>query len=544
VASIGDLVINISASSAKLNAALKSAQKQLNVFAAATTAAATAAFATFMQVGSALDDMSQRTGIAASELSTLAYAAQLSDTTMEAFQGSIFKMNMFLGALAEQSPAAVSALDKLGIKLSDLHGLSPDQQFKVFVDAISKIEDPMLRMNAAMSVFGKAAGELLPLLSQGASGIDAMQAEAKRLAFALSDDTAAAAAASADAIDNLTLAVKAAAVRFGALFAPAITAVAKTLGELLATSPKLFAAIAGGAVALAAVVGAFKILNLALDLYAKRQVLVLALTGPKGWAILAGAALVAAGAFAAVAAQTGKMNEQMAQAERQQKKLGEGLGGAGGPDQAMTGSADAQSRIAAIRDEMRILRGETTQFGLELERLAQAGATRQDLQQLQMMEMHRQRILFLQEQERKKQEAIADQVERAARAQEQQQQAMQNRAESIIESLKSPTDKLRERQAEIASLRAANLLTALQAQQALQKAEDDFAGPKAPIKPAEFQAASAMQKGSQEAFSAILRSMQTKDPQVAAINKMDKNLASKMDEMTGAILTIQTAGVA
>jgi hypothetical protein len=543
VASIGDLVINISASSAKLNAALKSAKKQLDVFAAATTAAATAAFATFMQVGSALDDMSQRTGIAASELSTLAYAAQLSDTTMEAFQGSIFKMNMFLGALAEQSPAAVAALGQLGIKLSDLQGLSPDQQFKVFADAISKIEDPMLRMNAAMSVFGKAAGELLPLLSQGASGIDAMQAEAKRLGFALSDDTAAAAAASADAIDNLTLAVKAAAVRFGAVFAPAITAVAKTLGELLATSPKLFAAIAGGAVALAAVVAAFKILNLALDLYAKKQVLVLALSGPKGWAILAGAALVAAGAFAVVVSQTSAMNEELARAEQKQKDLADRMKG---PDAAenMTGSADAQSRIAAMRDEMRILRGETTQFGLELERLAQAGATRQDLQQLQMMEMQRQRILFLQEQERKKQQAIADQVERAARAQEQQQQAMQNRAESIIESLKTPADKLRERQAEIASLRAANLLTALQAQQALQKAEDDFAGPKAPIKPAEFQAASAMQKGSQEAFSAILRSMQTKDPQVAAINKMDKNLASKMDEMTGAILTIQTAGVA
>jgi hypothetical protein len=363
------------------------------------------------------------------------------------------------------------------------------------------------------------------------------------LGFALSDDTAAAAAASADAIDNLTLAVKAAAVRFGAVFAPAITAVAKTLGELLTTSPKLFAAIAGGAVALAAVVTAFKILNLALDLYAKKQVLVLALSGPKGWAILAGAALVAAGAFAVVVSQTSAMNEELARAEQKQKDLADKMQGPDAPEN-MTGSADAQSRIAAMRDEMRILRGETTQFGLELERLAQAGATRQDLQQLQMMEMHRQRILFLQEQERKKQEAIADQVERAARAQEQQQQAMQNRAESIIESLKSPTDKLRERQAEIASLRAANLLTALQAQQALQKAEDDFAGPKAPIKPAEFQAASAMQKGSQEAFSAILRSMQTKDPQVAAINKMDKNLASKMDEMTGAILTIQTAGVA
>jgi esterase/lipase len=53
-----------------------------------------------------------------------------------------------------------------------------------------------------------------------------------------------------------------------------------------------------------------------------------------------------------------------------------------------------------------------------------------------------------------------------------------------------------------------------------------------------------MQKGSQEAFSAILRSMQTKDPQVAAVNQMNKNIAAKLDGVTDAILTIQTAGVA
>jgi len=541
VASIGDLVINISASSAKLNSALKSAKKQLDVFAAATTAAATAAFATFMQVGSALDDMSQRTGIAASELSTLSYAAKLSDTTMEAFQGSIFKMNMFLGNVAEQSPAATKALDNLGISVQDLAGLSPDQQFKVFADAISKIEDPTLKLNAAISVFGKSAGELLPLLSQGASGIENMQAEAERLGFKLSDDTAAAAAEAADAIDVLWLAATTAAVRFGSALAPAVTAVAKIIGELAATSPKLFAAFAGGAIALAAVVGAFKILNLALDLYAKRQVLVLALSGPKGWAILAGAALVAAGAFAAVAAQTGKMNEQMAQAERQQKKLGEGLGGAGGPDQAMAGSADAKARIAAMQDELRVLRGEVTAFNLEMEKLAQAGATEQDIKRLRFLEMNRNRVLRLQEEERKKQQAIADEVERTARAAEQQQMAMQSRAQSMIEGLKTPMDKLVDRQAEIAMLRAANLLTEAQATQALQQAQQDMRGP---ITPAEFRAPQAMQQGSQEAFSAILRAMQKQDPQVAAVNQMNKNIAAKLDGVTDAIKMIQTAGVA
>ena len=543
MASIGDLVINISASSAKLNAALKSAKKQLDVFAAATAAAATAAVYQFISMGDALDKMSLRTGVAASELSTLSYAAKLSGTSIQAVEESMVKMQRFLNELSKGSATATEALGKLGLTTKDLIGLTPDQQFKKFADAVRAIDDPTKRLNAAMAVFGESAGKIVPLLRAGSDGISEMQAEAERLGLAFTDDMATSAAAAGDALDTMRMSVGMIAARFGAALAPAITKVAKVIAELVATSPKLFAAIAGGAVALAAVVAAFKILNLALDLYAKKQVLVLALSGPKGWAILAGAALVAAGAFAVVVSQTSAMNEELANAEKKQKALADQLGD-DDVQQKMTGSADAQSRIAAMRDELRILRGETTSFNIELEKLAQAGATDRDLKQLRFMEMQRMRVLRLQEEERKKQQAIADEIERAARAAEQQQMAMQSRAEVIIESLKTPADKLLDRQMEIDVLRAANLLTDLQAQQALQKAEEDFRGPTTPIRPAEFQAASAMQKGSQEAFSAILRSMQTKDPQVAAVNQMNKNIAAKLDGVTDAILTIQTAGVA
>jgi hypothetical protein len=53
-----------------------------------------------------------------------------------------------------------------------------------------------------------------------------------------------------------------------------------------------------------------------------------------------------------------------------------------------------------------------------------------------------------------------------------------------------------------------------------------------------------MQAGSQEAFRAILQAMGKQDPQVAAVNKMNQNIAKKLDNVTDAIHTIQTAGIA
>ena len=540
MANIGELVVNLTANSTKLQSALKAAQKNVELFAAAAGAAAVGAVTRFLQVGSALDDMSQRTGVAASELSSLGFAAKMTDTSLEAVQGSLVKMQRFMGEVSDGTAAAVDTLDRLGITTQQLEGLTPDQQFKAFAEAISKVEDPTLKMNLAMGVFGKSAAEILPLLNEGATGIESFQKEAERLGLVMSDDMAASAAQAADSIDALLLVANATAVRFGAALAPAITAVAKIISELVATSPKLFAAFAGGAVALAAVVSAFKVVNLAMDLYAKKQVLILALSGPKGWAILAGAALVAAGAFAAVASQVDTMNQEMAKAEKQQQKLGEGLQNAGQPASEMTGSAEAQSRIKAMQDELRVLRGEATAFDLELQKLSQAGATDRDLKQLRFMEMQRNRVLRLQEEERKKQQEIADEIERAARAAEQQAVAMQGRAESIIEGLKTPLDKLMDREAEIALLQANNLLTQAQAEQALQQAREEFRGPV----DNELRLPQAMQAGSQEAFRAILQAMGKQDPQVQAVNKMNQNLAKKMDGMTDAILTIQTAGVA
>lgn len=537
MASIGDLVINLSANSAKLNSALKSAKKQLDIFAAATTAAATAAVAQFISVGDALNKMSIRTGVSTVDLSALAHAAKLSDTSIEAVQLSLGRMAKLLGDASNGSATAIQAFESLGLSIDKLRQMSASEQFGAIADAIKGIPNPTQKTYAAMLIFGKSAAQLIPLLNEGSAGIARMQEEARRLGLVMDDETAAAAAAASDAMTRLTGSVSMAAVRFGGMFAPALTVVINKVTDLAAKVPRLFQAFAAGAVALAVFVGAMRVVNLAMDLYAKRQVIVLALSGPKGWIALAGAAAIAGGAIAALSMEFGNYNAELARAQAQQQQF------AGnpvvGPDIAGA-AADFQTRMDAYIEEFRILRGETTAFEIQLEKLATAGMTPAMIENLRVMNAERERLLELQEQERQTQSKIAAEMERAAAAAEQQAAAMQSRAESIIEGLKTPMDKLIDRQAEIAMLRAANLLTEAQATLALQQAEQDFRG----AEPAEFRAPQAMQQGSQEAFSAILRAMQKQDPQVAAVNQMNKNIAAKLDGVTDAIKTIQTAGVA
>jgi hypothetical protein len=60
----------------------------------------------------------------------------------------------------------------------------------VLADRLSRIQDPTLRAAAAMKVFGKSGTQLLPLLAEGAAGIEALQAQARNLGLTISSTDA------------------------------------------------------------------------------------------------------------------------------------------------------------------------------------------------------------------------------------------------------------------------------------------------------------------------------------------------------------------
>ena len=325
MASLGDLVVNLVANSQQFVSGLKVAEGQLTMFASAATAMAGAAVASFLAVGSAYDDMAQRTGVAVEALSTLSYAAKLSDTSIESLQGALMKQAKLMGEIRSGSAAAAKTLTELGLSAAQMLSMSPEQQFLAFADAIAAIPDQSQRAAAAMSVFGKSAGELLPLLQQGATGIGDMQQQAVDLGLQMSGQTAASAAQAADAIDALMGAVKATAVQIGSVFAPGLTMAAKALASAVGASRDFISILGIAGVAIGGVLAAMKAITIATQAYAKAQAIATALSGPKGWIILGAALTGAAIATSVLNDQFRNQNRELERAQQQAAKASDAL---------------------------------------------------------------------------------------------------------------------------------------------------------------------------------------------------------------------------
>lgn len=190
----------------------------------------------FNQVGSDLTDMSGRTGVAAADLSELGYAA-------------------------EQTGAGLSDLEAALRTMARKTGKGGIENFLKTADAISKIEDPGKRAQAAMEAFGKSGTKLLPMLEGGAAGIQKMREEARRMGLTLTNEDAAAADKLGDAIGLLTGTFKGMVLQVGAAVAPlvqfavdALQPIATTIVRVIKENRGLVQAFAVAA-AVAGVVG-------------------------------------------------------------------------------------------------------------------------------------------------------------------------------------------------------------------------------------------------------------------------------------------------
>jgi len=246
----GRAFVELFADDSKLVRGLKAAQAKLKAFGAsvrtmgtkmmglgaAVAAPMVAASKVFSDMGDSVAKMAARTGIGVESLSELGYAAEMSGTSMESFEKSVRAMQKTLVAAGGGSTAAVGTLRKLGLTVADLAGLSPEQQFKLIADQLSKVEDPAARAAAAMDIFGKSGVELIPLMSAGAAGIEQLQQQARDLGLTMSTEDAKAAEAFNSALGNLWKVLKMAAFTIGSALAPVLQETAEWITRLVVSA--------------------------------------------------------------------------------------------------------------------------------------------------------------------------------------------------------------------------------------------------------------------------------------------------------------------
>lgn len=219
------LTRGLAAASAKLKAfgaGITGLGTQLLGLGAAFAAPFVLATKVFTELGSDLIDMSQRTGVSVEALSELGFAAEQSGADMETLEAGLRKMQKFVVEAANGSDSARETLQKLGLAVADLKALTPDEQFKLIADKLSKIENPALRAALAMDLFGKSGTRLLPLMNDGAAGIEALQEKARKLGLTISTEDAAAAEEFGDTLDVLWKVIKRGAFSVGAALVPSL----------------------------------------------------------------------------------------------------------------------------------------------------------------------------------------------------------------------------------------------------------------------------------------------------------------------------------
>lgn len=186
--------------------------------------------------GDEIANLSERTGLAAGELSRLAYAAKLSDTSTEALGKGVGYLSNLIVAAANGAKESVSKFEKFGITVRNTDGTvrSAGDVLGDLADVFSRMPDGPEKTAIAIDFFGKRLGqELIPLLNQGRAGLKAMGDEAERLGLVLSDAEAKAAAEFNDNLDRMAALAKSVGVNVGGILIPAIN---EYLGKLSAAN--------------------------------------------------------------------------------------------------------------------------------------------------------------------------------------------------------------------------------------------------------------------------------------------------------------------
>lgn len=215
---------------AKIGAGFAAIGAATSAIGSSALASITALSQRFAGLGDELSKARDRTGISASALSELGYAAAQSGSDLATVEKSVAKMQKGITEANAGSKSLAEAFTSIGLSAAKLARLSPEEQFLAVGAAIGKIPDPTARAAKAMQIFGKSGTQLLPLLI---SDIQALRQEARDLGVVISDEDATNATNLGDAFDRVKKSLGGIATQLGAAIAVPFTKIANTVAGII-----------------------------------------------------------------------------------------------------------------------------------------------------------------------------------------------------------------------------------------------------------------------------------------------------------------------
>ncbi|MDH4164669.1 MAG: hypothetical protein OEW15_18565 [Nitrospirota bacterium] len=196
--------------------------------------------------GDHLLELSDKTGMTVEDLSLLKFAAEQSNTSIEAISESSKFLNKNLTDAASGNEKAATAFKALGLNVGELMKMPIKDRFLAMADAVSSVQDPGLRASLAIDTMGRSAAEMLPMMKEGASGIRELMGEADSLGLKMSGETAKQADEFNDSLARLWTVVKQVGYDVGGLLLPPLQFLFDLLVNLAGFIKNTFYAVAHG----------------------------------------------------------------------------------------------------------------------------------------------------------------------------------------------------------------------------------------------------------------------------------------------------------
>lgn len=223
-----------------LNSWVKQNSKQFKMMGLAIAGMATTALVAFskmvkkfVEVGDMIDKMAKRTAFAATTLSELAYAADISGADISMLEKGVKKMSKTIVDASYGLETYLRVFRSLSLNVEELLELSPEEQFMKIGYAIADLESETIKTAAAVDVFGRSGTMLLPLFKEGSEAIEKLRKEAHTLGIVFDEEAAAKAAKLKDAQTALKASFQGLGFAIAEEFVPILTDLTKSITDVV-----------------------------------------------------------------------------------------------------------------------------------------------------------------------------------------------------------------------------------------------------------------------------------------------------------------------
>jgi len=137
-----------------------------------------------------IERMSKISGLSTDVFQKLSYAAKLSDVESESLAKGLKLLSRSMEEASQGSGDASKWFSAMGLSVKDSAGnLKPlDVMMKEIADKFARWEDGPRKIAIALAIFGRAGQDIIPLLNEGAAGIQKWASEAEKTGKILSPD--------------------------------------------------------------------------------------------------------------------------------------------------------------------------------------------------------------------------------------------------------------------------------------------------------------------------------------------------------------------